>query len=82
MTKSFYDRAYEPGHASAYDGGPGASVFVESIQAIHGFQISNLEEIALHKAWITKEDITKSLSGKEQSSYSSYLRSIIQDNDA
>lgn len=56
-----------------------ASVYVKSLQEIQGFQIANLEEIALRKGWISSKDLEASLSDKGNSTYNSYLRQILKD---
>ncbi len=56
-----------------------AAVYVESIQAIQGYQIANLEEIAFRKGWISAEQLRHALATQGQSSYSQYLREILLD---
>ena len=56
-----------------------ASVYVESIQSIQGFQIANLEEIAFRKGWITANQLDQSLSTMGITGYTQYLRDILQD---
>ena len=56
-----------------------ASVYVESIQAIQGYQIANLEEIAFRKGWISAEQLERSVAAQGQSSYTRYLNEILQD---
>jgi glucose-1-phosphate thymidylyltransferase len=56
-----------------------ASVYVESIQAIQGFQIANLEEIAWRKGWISTDQLRDNASKQGQSSYSQYLLEILAD---
>lgn len=56
-----------------------ASVYVESIQAIQGYQIANLEEIAFRKGWITAEQLERIVAAQGQSSYTRYLKEILQD---
>ena len=56
-----------------------AAVFVESIQAIQGYQIANLEEIALRKGWISADQLGRAMEIQGKSSYSHYLREILQD---
>jgi glucose-1-phosphate thymidylyltransferase len=54
-----------------------AADYVESIQSIQGYQIANLEEIAFRSGWITSADLEKQLIRQGQSSYSQYLRDVI-----
>jgi glucose-1-phosphate thymidylyltransferase len=56
-----------------------AAVYVESVQSIQGYQIANLEEIALRKGWISPADLKKNIDRQGQSSYSRYLREILAD---
>jgi len=56
-----------------------AAVYVESIQAIQGYQVANLEEIALRKGWITAEELRRNIARQGQSSYSRYLQEILAD---
>ena len=56
-----------------------SSVNVKSLQEIQGFQIANLEEIALRKGWISTKALVASLSDKGNSTYNSYLRQILND---
>lgn len=56
-----------------------AAVYVESIQAIQGYQIANLEEIAIRKGWVTAEQLERIVAAQGQSSYTRYLREILQD---
>ena len=56
-----------------------SSVYVKSLQEIQGFQIANLEEIALRKGWISHQALEASLSDKGNSTYNSYLRQILKD---
>jgi len=56
-----------------------AAVYVESIQSIQGFQIANLEEIALRKGWISRDILLQTITQKGQSSYTQYLLEILTD---
>lgn len=56
-----------------------AAIYVESIQAIQGYQIANLEEIAFRKGWIAAEQLERMLATQGKSSYTQYLREILQD---
>ena len=54
-----------------------ASVHVESIQAIQGLQIANLEEVALRKGWISSAQLSIAISKQGKSSYNQYLKEIL-----
>jgi glucose-1-phosphate thymidylyltransferase len=56
-----------------------AAVYVESIQTIQGYQVANLEEIALRKGWITADELRRNIARQGQSSYSRYLQEILAD---
>ena len=56
-----------------------AAVYVESIQSIQGYQIANLEEIALRKGWISPDTLQRNITRQGQSSYSRYLQEILTD---
>lgn len=56
-----------------------AAVYVESIQTIQGYQVANLEEIALRKGWITADQLRQNIARQGQSSYSRYLQEILVD---
>lgn len=56
-----------------------AAVYVESIQTIQGYQVANLEEIALRKGWITEGQLRQNIARQGQSSYSAYLKEILVD---
>ena len=56
-----------------------AEVYVESIQTIQGYQVANLEEIALRKGWIPAEELRRNIARQGQSSYSRYLQEILTD---
>jgi len=53
------------------------SNFVSTIESRQGLKIACLEEIALGKKWITKNDVKKSISFYGNCPYSAYLKSII-----
>jgi len=56
-----------------------AAVYVESIQSIQGYQIANLEEIALRKGWIDADQLRQSIARQGKSSYNRYLQDILAD---
>jgi len=53
------------------------SNFVSTIESRQGLKIACLEEIALGKKWIAKNDVKKSISFYGNCPYSAYLKSII-----
>jgi glucose-1-phosphate thymidylyltransferase len=50
-----------------------ASSFIETIERQQGFKVACLEEIALKKNWISKDQLRSGLSERDKSSYGSYL---------
>lgn len=54
-----------------------AAVYVESIQGTQGYQIANLEEIALRRGWMSPEILKRNIAQHGQSSYSRYLNEIL-----
>jgi glucose-1-phosphate thymidylyltransferase len=55
-----------------------ASNFVNTVQKRQGLMISCLEEIALMKGWISKEDVERQISLLKNSSYGVYLAKILE----
>jgi len=53
------------------------STFVSAIENRQGFKIACLEEIALNKRWINKENIKKSIKFYGNCEYSKYLKKLI-----
>ena len=53
------------------------STFVSAIENRQGFKIACLEEIALNKKWINKENIKKSIKFYGNCEYSKYLKRLI-----
>jgi glucose-1-phosphate thymidylyltransferase len=53
------------------------STFVSAIENRQGFKIACLEEIALNKNWINKNDIRKAINFYGNCDYSRYLRKLI-----
>ena len=54
-----------------------ASNFIQTVEHRQGIKIACLEEIALHKGWITEDEIKVLLKGMGKSSYANYLRHIV-----
>jgi dTDP-glucose pyrophosphorylase len=48
-------------------------------EAVPGYQIANLEEIAFRKGWISPETLQQNITRHGQSSYSRYLLEILKD---
>lgn len=53
-----------------------ASNFIQTVEHRQGIKIACLEEIALHKGWISKGDIQFMLKNMGKSTYAEYLRRI------
>lgn len=56
-----------------------ASVYVESVQSIQGFQIANLEEIAFCKGRLSAKQLERTLGTLGKTGYTQYLSEILQD---
>lgn len=56
-----------------------ASNFIQTVEHRQGIKIACLEEIALHKRWITKDNIAQLLVNMGKSSYAEYLRKVIKE---
>lgn len=54
-----------------------AAHFVETIQSRQGFKIACLEEIALTKNWVSKEDMNSILSGYPETEYKKYILGLL-----
>lgn len=54
-----------------------ASNFIQTVEHRQGIKIACLEEIALHKGWISNIDVEKLLKGMGKSTYANYLRRIV-----
>lgn len=55
-----------------------ASSFIETIERQQGFKVACLEEIALKKGWISKDQLRGSLTAGDKSSYGNYLLSLTE----
>ncbi len=55
-----------------------ASNFIQTVEHRQGIKIACLEEIALHKGWLTKDILAERLSAMGKSTYAEYLRRIIK----
>ena len=54
-----------------------ASFFVQTIEQRQGLKIACLEEIALNKKWITKNQLKKMISRYKDNDYGKYLKTIL-----
>ncbi len=59
-------------HESLYE----ASTFIEVIEKRQGLKIACLEEIALQKGWLTREQLMKSPTAQIKNEYGEYLRNL------
>lgn len=55
-----------------------ASNFIQTVEHRQGIKIACLEEIALHKGWLTKEAIREKVKTMGKSTYAEYLRKIVK----
>ena len=56
-----------------------ASQFVATIEKRQGLKIACLEEIALLKGWVSREQLRATVDRKSQSEYVVYVRNLIAD---
>ena len=56
-----------------------ASFFIETIENRQGYKIACLEEIAYNQGWISKSQVEKAAEKLKQTSYGSYLISLISE---
>ena len=54
-----------------------ASTYVQSVQSLQGLQISNVEEIAFRKNWISKKNLLNLTKKMKNSNYKKYLLDLI-----
>lgn len=59
-----------------------AGTFIQTIQERQGLQVACLEEIALHKGYITTEDVARIAAPMKNSTYGQYLIQLIQEKSA
>lgn len=55
-----------------------ASHFVSTIEKRQGLKVACLEEIAFHKGFITKENLSNQISEMGKSSYAEYLKTVLE----
>ncbi|RTK95684.1 MAG: glucose-1-phosphate thymidylyltransferase [Neisseriaceae bacterium] len=53
-----------------------ASNFIQTVEHRQGIKIACLEEIALHKGWLSKESVREKVKNMGKSTYAEYLRRI------
>ena len=58
-----------------------ASTFIEVIEKRQGLKVACLEEIALKKGWITKEDVLKLAKPMIKNGYGQYLAKLAEEKD-
>ena len=58
-----------------------ASNYIQTIEHRQGIKIACLEEIALHKKWITADEIKLQLNNMGKSTYANYLHKIVKGAD-
>lgn len=61
-----------------HDGLLDAAVFVRVVEKRQGLQVGCLEEIALQKGWISKEDLKKAIEKMGRSSYREYVETLLE----
>lgn len=55
-----------------------ASNFIQTVEHRQGIKIACLEEIALHKGWLSHESVKEKLKSMGKSTYAEYLRRIVK----
>lgn len=55
-----------------------ASNFIQTVEKRQGIKIACLEEIALHKGWMTKADVLGKVATMGKSTYGEYLRRVVK----
>lgn len=55
-----------------------ASNFIQTVEHRQGIKIACLEEIALHKGWLSKEQVAEVVKTMGKSTYAEYLRRVIK----
>lgn len=55
-----------------------ASNFIQTVEHRQGIKIACLEEIALHKGWLTKEQLREKVKSMGKSTYAEYLRRLVK----
>ncbi len=78
LNVEFLGRGYAWLDTGTHENMLSASNFVSTVQKRQGLMISCLEEIALLKGWIDKEDLEKQILLLKNSSYGDYLTKILE----
>ena len=78
LNVEFLGRGYAWLDTGTHENMLSASNFVSTVQKRQGLMISCLEEIALMKGWIGKEDVEKQIVLLKNSSYGDYLAKILE----
>lgn len=78
LNVEFLGRGYAWLDTGTHENMLSASNFVSTVQKRQGLMISCLEEIALMKGWIGKEDVERQISLLKNSSYGVYLAKILE----
>lgn len=78
LNVEFLGRGYAWLDTGTHENMLSASNFVSTVQKRQGLMISCLEEIALMKGWIGKEDVEKQILQLKNSSYGDYLSKILE----
>ena len=78
LNVEFLGRGYAWLDTGTHENMLSASNFVNTVQKRQGLMISCLEEIALMKGWIGKEDVERQISLLKNSSYGVYLAKILE----
>ena len=78
LNVEFLGRGYAWLDTGTHENMLSASNFVSTVQKRQGLMISCLEEIALMKGWIGKEDVEKQILLLKNSSYGDYLSKILE----
>ena len=78
LNVEFLGRGYAWLDTGTHENMLSASNFVSTVQKRQGLMISCLEEIALMKGWISKEDVEKQILLLKNSSYGDYLAKILE----
>lgn len=55
-----------------------ASNFIQTVEKRQGIKIACLEEIALHKGWLSKNEILSKIATMGKSTYAEYLRRVVK----
>lgn len=55
-----------------------ASNFIQTVEKRQGIKIACLEEIALHKGWLSKAEILEKVGAMGKSTYAEYLRRVVK----